>query len=648
MQVIYNLAVTFFLLLSAFNAQSENWDSLYDHAQYQNAKISPDGKYIATAVNHENNTVLLFFKREDLAMVGSAKLAGNYEVGNYHWVNSERVVIDMVKRVPWHEQPQFYGELFAVNYDGSRAKLIYGYKAGNLQRPTRLKRKKSISGWASIIDILPEDDRHILIKSTPMSATGERLSSVFMLNVYTGIINKELGKAPIPFSHFLTDTKGEVKAVVGTDSKDKKQLYLKKNGQWEKVPDGTVSNSVSLISISSSGKYLYTRDNHNQDLFGIFKLNMENFSYENIYTDKNVDVTDVKLTADGRSLYSIRIDDGYPAYLLLNKEIEEALVFKSLLQSFPYNSINITSKSEDGKLYIIMVTSDIDPGSLYLYDKEKNKIELLFKFKPQIKNDSLIPSEPIQVTATDGSKINGYFTQAKNKNNAKLAPVVVVVHGGPHGVRDYWRYSNNVQYLALHGYSVLQVNYRGSGGYGEKYEIDGHRVWGSKIQQDIYESYQWLVDRKKAEMNNVCIMGGSFGAYSAVQSTTLYPDTYKCAIANAGIYDLELMFEEGDIRTRSSGLSYLNNVLGNDSEQLKAMSPVNYASKIKVPLLLAHGKDDNRAPFEHAKRLRDALDEAGTSYEWLAIEKEGHGFYNPENQKAYMRKVVDFLSKHLK
>ena len=143
-------------------------------------------------------------------------------------------------------------------------------------------------------------------------------------------------------------------------------------------------------------------------------------------------------------------------------------------------------------------------------------------------------------------------------------------------------------------------------------------------------------------------MGASFGAYSAVQSATMYPNSYKCAIANAGIYDLELMFEEGDIQESKSGLSYLAMALGNDKAQLKRMSPINYADKIDIPLLLAHGKDDERAPFEHLLRLRQALDKANKPYEWFVIDKEEHGFYNPETKKAYMRKVLSFLDQHLK
>lgn len=640
--------ITFLLVITPLTSFAEDWESLFDFAQYQNAKISPDGKHLAVAFNLQNKTMLVFLKREDMSKVGAFRFGDKYQVGSYSWVNNERVVIQMVEQVPWSEQPLFYGELYAVNLDGSRPKLIYGVNAGESSTGSRLKKKKSTRGWGSVIDDLPEDEKHVLIKSVPMSKTGEGLASVFLLNVYSGVIKKDYGTAPIPFARFVTDPAGKIKAVVGTDKNNENQVYIKKNGDWDKVPSNIITNDARILTISPSGKYLYTFDNPNQDFTGLFKLNMDDYSYKAVYTDKKVDVTYAELTADNRQAYALRVDDGYPNYLIINKKVDEAKVFKDLLQSFPFSKVNITSKSDDGNYYVVMVSSDIDPGSLYLYDRKKNSIGLLFRFKPKTKNFNFLQSEPIQVKASDGTIINGYFTQAKGVDKNTPAPVVVKVHGGPHGPRDYWGFSRSVQYLALNGFSVLQVNFRGSGGYGEKFEVDGHRVWGSKIQSDIHDSYQWLVKNKKAVAGNACIMGASFGGYSAIQSATLYPDTYKCAVANAGIYDLELMFEEGDIRAKRLGRSYLKRVLGTDEAALKSMSPVNYVEKIKVPLLLAHGKDDERAPFEHVERLQAALDKANKPYEWYAIEKEGHGFYNPENQKAYMKKVVSFLGQHLK
>jgi dipeptidyl aminopeptidase/acylaminoacyl peptidase len=650
MPINLSIIILIALFFSPFNteAKTNNWESLYDNSLYQNAKISPDGKYLAVAFNLENKTMLVFLDRKTMVQVGAFRFGEKYEVGSYHWVNSERVVIQMVEQVPWRESPLFYGELYAVNYDGSKGKLIYGINAGESSIGSRLKKKESIRGWGSLIDVLPEDDKHILIKSVPMSTTGEGLASILLLNAYSGIIKKDYGTAPIPFARFVTDVSGNVRAVSGTDKDNTKQVYIRENNDWVKVPQGIVSNDVSIIAISASGEHLYTFDNPKQNIKGLFKLNLKDYSYKNIYTDKKVDITYAELTADGRQVFALRVDDGYPNYLIVNKKVEEAKVFKKLLAAFPFSKVNITSRSDDGEYYLASVSSDTDPGSLYLYNKPQDSIGLLFKFNPDLKGIEFFESEPFQMTASDGQIINGYFTQAKAKDNGELASLVILVHGGPHGVRDYWGFSRNTQYLALNGYSVLQVNYRGSSGYGKRFELAGHKQWGAMIQKDIFESYQWAIDNNKATAKNVCIMGGSFGAYSAIQSVTLYPNVYKCAIANAGIYDLEIMFEQGDIPMLRLGRSYLKTVLGNDSAALKKISPVNYVEKIKASLLLAHGEDDERAPVEHVNRLRSALDKIKKPYEWYMVDKEGHGFYKPANRKAYMKKVVSFLDKHLK
>jgi len=645
--IFFRKAILLGLIIISATGYAKNWDDIFDRAQYQNAKISPNGKHLAVSVFSQGEATLVFLDSKTLKAVSGSKLPRKLEIDQYYWVNNERVVISLAKRDPWLEQPQSYGELFAINIDGSRGKMIYGYRAGETQTGSRVKKKESTFGWGEIIDILPEDKKHILISSTPMSNTGERFASVLKLNVYTGVIKKKIAKSPVPFARFLTDSQGKVKLVVGKDKNNNAKLYSKQSSGWKQIPEGSVGPKVTPLFIGTSGNYLYTIDNYDQDTKGIFKLNLEDYQYKSVYTDKKVNITDVEMTTDNRSAYAIRVDDGYPAYLILNKKLEEAKVFKELLKMFPYSAVNVTSKTADGQIYVVFVSSDIDPGSLYFLDRKSNKLQRLFQFNPKFKSSDFAQVEPIKFEASDGSMLNGFFTQAKSSKKDELAPTVVLVHGGPHGVRDYWEFSTQVQYLVSHGYSVLQVNYRGSGGFGDNYEKSGYRAWGSLVQQDILNGYQWLVKNKKAANNKVCIMGGSFGAYSAIQSAALYPDIYKCAIANAGIYDLELMFEEGDVQQKRSGMSYLKRVLGTDKQQLKGMSPVNYVAKIQAPILLAHGEKDRRAPFEHAERLKDALDEEKKPYEWFVVDKEGHGFYNPENQKAYMRKVVGFLDKHL-
>ena len=227
-------------------------------------------------------------------------------------------------------------------------------------------------------------------------------------------------------------------------------------------------------------------------------------------------------------------------------------------------------------------------------------------------------------------------------------PTVVLLHGGPYGVRDYWGYNPEVQMLALAGYNVIQINFRASGGYGANFDNAADYHWGDHVQQDIIAGTRWAISQGVAKAGNICIMGGSFGAYSALQSASLAPDLFSCAIGVAGIYDLTLLAKKGDITRVTYGEAFLDNVIGNDETQLKSFSPVYQAGQIKANVLLIHGEKDKRAPLIHAERMQDALEDAGKQVKLSEYDDEAHGFYAEENQIRYFKEVVQYLNTQLK
>ena len=255
-------------------------------------------------------------------------------------------------------------------------------------------------------------------------------------------------------------------------------------------------------------------------------------------------------------------------------------------------------------------------------------------------------TKPISFKARDGLTIHGYLTLPENQE-AKNLPLVVMPHGGPHGPRDWWGFDPDAQLLANRGMAVLKVNFRGSGGYGRSFEHAGHKKWGAEIQYDIIDATKYVVAQGFADPNNICIMGASFGGYSALQSSIIEPDLFKCAIGVVGVYDLPLMFKEGDIAGRERGQRYLKQVLGEDQQQLKAYSPVFNIDKLKAPVLVVHGGDDQRAPIEQAESLISSLKQANHPYEYMLLENEGHGFYKPKHRTEYYKRVLAFLQQHL-
>jgi dipeptidyl aminopeptidase/acylaminoacyl peptidase len=642
------LTMSLFGTLHISEAQAnEDWPALLaQKPAFYDFKISPDGKHLSAIVFQDGKRTLVFFDVTNMKVVGIVRMEQLLEVGEYHWVTNERVVFKLVESKPWEKEPSYYGELYGVDVDGGNGQLLFGYRAAAGQTGSNIKTRKSRNAWAEFIDIAPDKQDRILIQSTPATSKGDNLAEVLEMNIYNGKTVSR-GKVPVPYASVMAGIDGAPRVVTGTNEKNETEVYIKAtdSNDWQELPQQQFGTSFQPIAISKDNNSLYVFDNKGQDKSGVFKLNLKDGSYENIYTDPVVDVSEVNTTADQRSVYGLRVDDGLPAYMLLTSAFDEAKIFKELLSAFPGEQVTITSVTEDAKKWIVAVHSDINPASYYLYDHEKQSLGKIADGNPQLAGKKLAPMTPVKFASFDGKEVHGYLTLSEQQSAAK--PMVVLVHGGPHGIRDRWGYDPEVQLLAQSGYNVLQVNYRGSGGYGQAFMEAGYRQWGDAIQKDIIAGTEWAIAQGHGKAGNVCIMGASFGGYSVVQSATMKPDLYRCGVAVAGVYDLPMMKELGDVQRRDSGMAYLDQVLGQDKAQLAAFSPVNRVGQLKTHLMIAHGKRDERAPIEHATALMEAMDKAGKPYEWLEFSDETHGFYSETNQKMYLTKVQQYLAKHL-
>jgi len=258
--------------------------------------------------------------------------------------------------------------------------------------------------------------------------------------------------------------------------------------------------------------------------------------------------------------------------------------------------------------------------------------------------DRMHAKEPFVLKARDGVELHGYLTRPGKEGPY---PMVVLPHGGPHGVRDDWDYDWEVQLLSNRGYAVLQVNFRGSGGFGTDFEASGYHEWGAKMQDDITDATHWAIDNKLADADRICIFGSSYGGYAALMGAVREPMLYRCAIGYAGVYDLELLLSTGDVPLSRLGRSYLNKALGSDVAELRSRSPVFNAAKIQIPVLLIHGKEDWRADFKHAKSMKKALETNHKEFEWMALSREGHGVYDEETRREVYERILKFLDQHL-
>ncbi len=333
------------------------------------------------------------------------------------------------------------------------------------------------------------------------------------------------------------------------------------------------------------------------------------------------------------------------------KTSESKKFWKSLQDALPEGEIGINSMSNDLTKVLASVSSDVDPGSVYLFDAATGKATLQYRTRPELPSQHLANMTPVSYTARDGMKIHGYLTLPKGVEPKNL-PVVMYIHGGP-WARDHWGYEPNCQFLANRGYAVMQVNYRSSSGYGKKYTNAGNREWGiGAMQHDITDAVNWLIEEGYADADKVAIFGGSYGGYAALAGVTFTPDLFACAIPYVGPSNLLTLinsfpeywkpFLEGSWYKRVG-----NPEVEADVEDLKARSPLYHCDQIKVPLLVVHGANDPRVKQHESDQIVVALREKNKYVEYLVAPDEGHGFRAPNNRKALAVAMEKFLAKQL-
>jgi len=313
------------------------------------------------------------------------------------------------------------------------------------------------------------------------------------------------------------------------------------------------------------------------------------------------------------------------------------------------DTINVpVSISDQDRRILIFSYSDRNPGAYYLYSTDDKKLEAIVRTRPWIKPEQMASMNPITYTARDGLEIHGYLTIPLGHKPRNL-PLVVMPHGGP-WVRDMWDFDPLVQMLANRGYAVIQMNYRGSAGYGVNFSRKGEKEVGGAIQMDIEDATRWAIAKKVADPKRIAIIGASYGGYSALYALGKNPDLYCCGISIAGVTDWVGIYKNLSDPDQKFSREYWIKEIGNpetDDEKLKAISPVNFSEKITAPVLIIQGKDDRIVPQKQAKKMIAALEKAGRNPESLFIADEEHGFRKERNRLKEYKAIEAFLAKHL-
>ena len=588
-------------------------------------QLSPNGAYLAYLAPYQNRKNIFVEKIGSNEKATRVTSVTDRDLSSFFWANNERLVYtrDFGGDENYH--------LFSTDLTGQEEKDLTPYDSVRVL----------------IIDPLLEDEEHMLI------GTNKRIAQIFdpyRININTGEL-QQVAENRGDITEWITDHEGKLRAAIATNGVSTTTLYrASEQDTFEAVATYDFKVSVSPMYFDfDNSETVYALSNKGRDKAAVIKMNIRTGEeLELIYEHPQVDVSYMSYSRKRKVPTTV-------SYITWKKEkafVDEQA--KSYYQDLEKQlgtdyEINIASASKDEDKFIIRTYSDRSMGAYYLYDVSTKALEKLADVSPWLKAEELAPMKAIQYSSRDSLTIHGYLTLPLGVE-AKNLPVVVNPHGGP-WARDAWTFNPEVQFLCNRGYAVLQMNFRGSTGYGRKFWQASFKEWGLKMQDDVTDGVNWLIEQGIADSNRIAIYGGSYGGYCTLAGITFTPELYACAIDYVGVSNL-FTFMESIPPYWEPYRQMLYEMVGNpsdeaDSIRMRATSPVFHVEKIETPLLIAQGARDPRVNQAESDQMVEALRNKKVNVEYILKENEGHGFRNEENRFEFYQKMDDFLSKHL-
>jgi len=596
------------------------------HADSIRPAISPDGNLVAFVARVENNRVLMVIdlvKRERRALMGA--IVESFEISYCKFKNDERLLCGFRGTQFFRGQAYIVSRLVAVDVSGKTKPrvLVQNGTEGQSQFQDR------------VLDWQPNDPKRVLIQ---LSGDGDPFPTVHSLDVYTGL-TYVVQRSRSSITRWLADRNGVVRFGSGYDgrkysyiARDSAEASWRTLGKWEYG-----QNDFSIVGFGASPATLLVEASHN-GRNAIFEMDLEEKSDRQLlFSNSEVDVGGPITWPSDERIVGFEYETDRTHRKFFDKEAEA--IYASIDHLRPDSDNEVIDSSRDGKRLLVVSRSDTRPTDILILDLNTNKLLRVGSANPAI-TTPLSPMTPIKIKAADGVMVPGYLTLPLNSTGKKL-PTVVLPHGGPHS-RDSWGFDPLVQFLASRGYAVLQMNFRGSTGYGYDWYEAGLRNWGTVMVDDVIASTKWAIAEGIADPAHTCIVGWSFGGYAALMSAIREPDLYRCVASIAGVSDLRLLAEEW--KFGFGGKDWAEYALGDDTSELKAGSPSRSAAKIKAPVFLIHGDNDAQAGVEHSRRMARVLKAEKKKVELVIIKDGNHSLTRYEWRETLYTNLEKFLA----
>jgi dipeptidyl aminopeptidase/acylaminoacyl peptidase len=590
-------------------------DSMLAPSAFTSMNISPDGQQLAAISFDGVRSTLLLIDTKTLAQRNPIQPQGTRSPIRAEWINAGLLAVDF---------DDLRSE--AIDLNGKTQQLL-----GQRFLGTRRERGAE-SDWVLVFDDV-------------------RARGISQVNLRTGEHKKVRVALPGKLTHWAFDTNGSLRAVTMTDTafwsdkiRTSNWYRVDEDSEWQLLEESPLTaDSWVPMHVPAEPNTLIVRSHHRRDTAALFRYD----------TLKQQHLEMVAGHASGDVLAALGLEQA-GIYRVITSGIKPQshwfdarwAALQARVDAELPGRINLLSGDPAGRL-LVFSYGDVDPGRWFVLDAQDQNMWPVAAVKPTIDPTAMRTMAPLEYRAMDGLTIPAYLTRPAGADTP--APLVVLVHGGPH-MRDDWLWNEEVQILAANGYAVFQPQFRGSTGFGQRFQEAGYGQWGRAMQDDITAGVRHLVENGLADPQRICIVGASYGGYAALWGSIKTPALYKCGISFAGVSDIEHMLNDNSDRNDNPVVREMQRSRIGDlsqAEQLAQVSPLRQAAHVGVPLLLAHGSADERVPISHSRRMVEALQRNGKAHEWLAFDNEGHHLAYTKNKRRYYEAMLDFLNRHI-
>lgn len=596
-------------------------DILFGNPERANPQLSPDGKYLAYIAPDENNVLQVWLRtvgQEDDRKLTADKKRG---IRIYFWTyNAEQLIYlqDSDGDENFH--------LYSVNIESNIVRDLTPFQGIKAQP----------------VDLDPKFPDEVLVG---LNLQDLSKFDVYRINLKNGAVDFDT-ENPGNIVAWTGDANFQIRAAIAATPDGGSDLIFREttDQQWDTLRHWGPDEEGYPVSFSEDGKTLYIIGSHDANAQRLIDLDLATREEKVIAEDSQYDVGGILMHPVKRVIQAVSFYKDKQEWQVIDQSI--AADFEAIAKVRP-GEFNISSRDLADKTWLVSYLTDDGPVYYYAYNRESKTSTLLFSNQPKLEGLSLASMQPISFESGDGLTIHGYLTTPVGIP-AKNLPTVLLVHGGP-WARDNWGYSPLVQWLANRGYAVLQVNFRGSTGYGKAFVNAGNREWAAKMHDDLIDAVNWLVQQGISDPKKIAIMGGSYGGYATLVGLTFTPDVFAAGVDIVGPSNLVTLMQSIPPYWAPLKANFYHRVgnLETEEEFLKSRSPLFFADRITKPLLIGQGANDPRVKQAESEQIVEAMYKAGKPVEYALYTDEGHGFARPENRLHFYAIAEEFLAKYI-